>query len=347
MFSHFYHRLMRKYVAIFGTLFNNLYVTRYASSGAIDTTIKVPLAYGPKEKFITRIKSDPTLTKSILISVPRLSFEITGITYDPERKQQTTLKLQGPPTSNTSVKSTYAAAPYNIDFVLNLYVRNIEDGTQIAEQILPYFQPDFTVTATLVPEMQIKKDIPVLLNSVNQTIDYEGGLDSTRLIIWTFDFTMKGYFFGPSANTDVIKGTSLNTGGMITGNTGGILVNFFQDNALPETLHIQTVTLANTGFGIYIEGETVRNSNNDIFGIVETVSNTSSGLSITLTDTNKPIDVGQLLIGDMSRAKYLVVDTRFANSTIAKIGIQQTPISANVINDFGYTTTTLEFPDTI
>ncbi len=343
MFTHFYHRLIRKYVACFGSLFNNLYVTRYTTSGVVKEKLKVPLVYGPKEKFLTRLKSDPVLTKSTLISLPRLSFEMTGITYDPERKQQTTLKLQGPPVSNTSVKSMYVAAPYNLEFSLNLYTRNIEDGTQIAEQIMPYFQPDFTVTATLVPEMQLKKDIPVMLNSVNQTIDYEGGMDTTRIIMWNFDFTLKGYFFGPSANTDVIKGTAINTGGIVTGNTGGVSINFYQDTAIG----VQTLTMANTGFGLYREGEIIRTSDNETYGSVYSWANTAAGLTLAVTNANKVILVGDEMIGDDSRASYPVANTKTSLLKIAELGIQQTPLSANVINDFGYTTTIEEFPDTL
>lgn len=344
MFAHFYHRLLRKYVAIFGTLFNNLYVTRYTTSGAVKEKIKVPLAYGSKEKFLTRLKSDPTLTKSVQITVPRLSFEITGINYDAERRQQTTIKLQGPPVSNTSVKTIYIAAPYNIDFEMILYARNIEDGTQIAEQIMPYFQPDFTVTATLVPEMSLKKDIPIMLNSLNQTIDYEGGMDTTRLITWNFNFTLKGYFYGPSANTDIIKGTAINTGGFVTGNTGGVVVNLYQ-NTTEESK--QFLTLANTGFGLYREGEVVRNSQNDTYGIVSAWANNAVGLTLTITDANQVFKVGDIVTGDRSSARYPVTEAEIPSSKVAEIGIQQTPLSANVINDFGFTTTIHEFPDTL
>lgn len=341
MFAHFYHRLLRKYVAIFGTLFNNLYVTRYTTSGAVKEKIKVPLAYGPKEKFLTRLKSDPTLTKSAQIVLPRLSFEITGITYDAERKQQTTIKLQGPPVSNTSVKTTYLGAPYNIDFEMTLYTRNIEDGTQIAEQIMPYFQPDFTVTATLVPEMSLKKDIPIMLNSLNQTIDYEGGMDTTRLITWNFNFTLKGYFYGPSANTDVIKGTAINTGGIVTGNTGGVLVNLYTDTTKQSR---QVLTLANTGYGLYREGEVVRTLENDTYGTVLSWSNTATGLELTVSNANKMFDVGDRVVGDTSDAEYPIANTEIPSLVAVEIGIQQTPLSANVINDFGFTTTIDEYP---
>lgn len=352
MFQHFYHRLLRKYVVIFGTLMNNLYLTRYTQQGVVKETLKVPLAYGPKEKYLTRLKSDPTLTKSILISVPRMSFEIVGITYDPDRKQQSTLKLQGPSSGN-SVKTTYTAAPYNIDFSLQLYVRNIEDGTQIAEQILPYFQPDFVVTATLIPEMQLKRDIPILMTGVNQSIDYEGGLDTTRLVIWQFDFSMKAYFFGPTSNTGVIIGNTSDNG-----NTGGVIVNFYNDvgNRQLQTIYLDNLTANN-----FTEGEVVRSNRhsvanvhphlvtsveaNDPYGTVMAWDATLGKLLIT--DAQGVFEVGDIVIGAESRATGTVLTTERSTLKLAEIKIQQDPLSANASSDFGYSEQLIEFPDTI
>lgn len=352
MFQHFYHRLLRKYVVIFGTLMNNLYLTRYTQQGAQKETFKVPLVYGPKEKFLTRLKSDPTLTKSILISLPRLSFEIVGIAYDPDRKQQTTLKLQGP-SSGTSVKTTYTAAPYNIDFTLQLYVRNIEDGTQIIEQILPYFQPDFVVTATLIPEMQLKRDIPILLNGVNQSIDYEGGMDSTRLVIWQLDFTMKAYFFGPTANTGVIMGNSATSG-----NTGGVIVSFYNDTTTRQS---QTIYLNNVSANNFIEGETVRSSKHTTANVhphtivsVDAATtygtvlswNAASGKMI-ITDVRGAFEVNDIVMGVDSHTKGTVTTSEVSTLKIAEIKVQQDPLTANAQTDFGYSDYLTEFPDTL
>ena len=353
MFTHFYHRLIRKYVVIFGTLMNNLYLTRFTQQGAQKETMKVPLVYGPKEKWLTRLKSDPTITKSIMVSVPRMSFEIVGITYDAERKQQTSLKLQGPSVGGSSVKSLYTAAPYNIDFSLSLYVRNIEDGTQIAEQILPYFQPDFVVSATLIPEMQLKKDIPVLLNGVNQTIDYEGGLDTTRLVIWQFDFTMKGYFFGPSANTGVIMGNASDSG-----NTGGVIVNLYND---ATTRQYQTVYVTDVSDQDFIEGEVIRSHRHATanvhphtttsiesaaaFGTVFAWNRSEGKLAITSSTTM--FDVNDVVIGDASQAIATVVANEISTLKLAEIKVQQDPLSANASSDFGYSTYLTEFPDTV
>jgi hypothetical protein len=353
MFKHFYHRLLRKYVTIFGTLFNNIYLTRYTQQGLEKETFKVPLVYGPKEKWLTRIKSDPTLTKSIMVSVPRFSFEIVGITYDAERKQQTKLKLQGPSVGGSSIKTTYTAAPYNIDFSLSLYVRNIEDGTQIAEQILPYFQPDFIVTATLIPEMQLKKDIPILLNSVNQSIDYEGGLDTTRLVIWQFDFTLKGYFFGPSSNTGVIMGNTSDNG-----NTGGVIVNLYND--VPGRT-IQTVYLSNVSDQNFIEGEVVRShahstANVHPHTVLSTPSSESYGTvlawnrdqgKLSIINTQGFFDVPHVVIADTSHATGTIASVSTNPLKLAEITVQQDPLTANVSTDFGYSEQLTEFPDTL
>lgn len=356
MFHHFYHRLLRKYVTIFGTLMNNIYVTRYTQQGVPKETFKVPIAYGPKEKYLTRLKSDPTLTKSIMISVPRFSFEIVGITYDPERKQQTTLKLQGP-SSGMTVKTTYTAAPYNIDFSLQLYVRNIEDGTQIVEQILPYFQPDFVVTANLVPEMQLKRDIPVLLTGVNQSIDYEGGLDTTRLVIWQLDFTMKGFFFGPTANTNVIIANPANIGN--TGaNTGGIFVNLYNDASGRD---IQTVYLNDVSANNFIEGEVVRSSRHTtanahphLISSVEAVDPYGTVLSwdpdlakLVITDAQGVFEVNDIVMGTDSHTTGTVTSSEVGTIKLSEIKIQQNPLTANAQSDFGYSTYLTEFPDTL
>ena len=162
---------------------------------------KVPLSYGAKEKYLTRITSDPTLTKSINTVVPRMSFDLVGMSYDTTRKQISTLNNFAP-NSSTGLKTQYVPIPYNFDFNLSIYVRNTEDGTQILEQILPFFTPDFTVTVNLNPEMTQKYDLPIILNSVDTTVDYEGDLTTTRLIVWDLNFTVKGFIFPPVKGSD-------------------------------------------------------------------------------------------------------------------------------------------------
>lgn len=205
----FYNRTIRKVVVAFGTVFNDIVVTRQTQSGANKEHFKVPLSYGAKEKYITRITSDPTLTKSIATVVPRISFELTGMSYDTSRKLITT--NQGfAKKADGNLYTQYNPVPYNFDFSMSIYVRNTEDGTQILEQILPFFTPDFNVTVDFVPTMQPKYDMPIMLNSVSNETDYEGDMMTTRLIIWNLEFTAKGYIYPAIKSGNIIREANTN-----------------------------------------------------------------------------------------------------------------------------------------
>ena len=191
--TYFYHQTSRKMVVAFGTLFNTIEVRRTNSAGSVVDTIKVPLSYGPKEKFLTRISADPNLNPKIALTVPRMGFELTAMTYDGVRKLNTMGRNVA--TGTTGLKKQFNPVPYNWDFSLYVYVKNAEDGTQILEQILPFFTPEFTVTMNLVSSMSEKRDIPLVLNSVSSEDTYEGDFASRRSIIWTLSFLMKGFLY--------------------------------------------------------------------------------------------------------------------------------------------------------
>jgi hypothetical protein len=199
----FYNRTIRKIVVAFGTIFNDIQVVRFDKQGNEKEVIGVPLNYGAKEKWYTRITSDPTLIKSIATSVPRMSFDLVGIDYDTSRKQVTTLQNFASD-GNGGLNRQFAPLPYNFNFTMSVYVRNTEDGTQIIEQILPYFTPDYTVTVDLIADMDQKYDMPIILNSVSSDTEYEGDFMSTRLITWTLEFTVKGYIFPRVINNSSI-----------------------------------------------------------------------------------------------------------------------------------------------
>ena len=191
--QYWYHGLVRKYVAVFGTLFNDISIQRKNSSGNVTETIKVPLAYGPKQKFLVRLSGDERLDKKVGMQLPRMGFDLTSMSYSPERMlhplHNRTQKYKG---ETGVVKSP---VPYDFAFALNVYVKNADDGTQIIEQILPFFQPDFTVTINALPTMGIKIDLPIVLGGVNVEDSYEGDFLSRRALIWTLDFTVKGYLY--------------------------------------------------------------------------------------------------------------------------------------------------------
>jgi len=208
--TYFYHQTSRKMVVAFGTLFNNIEVRRTDSSDAVTEVVKIPLSYGPKDKMLVRISQDPSLNPKVALTVPRMGFELTAMTYDGARKLNT--MGRNVKKGTTGLKKQFNPVPYNWDFSLYVFVKNAEDGTQILEQILPFFTPDFTVTMTLVSGMNIKMDIPLVLNSVSSEDSYEGDFATRRSIIWTLSFLMKGFLY-PSVtdNAKVITSSVVDT----------------------------------------------------------------------------------------------------------------------------------------
>jgi hypothetical protein len=232
---HFYNRTIRKVVVAFGTMFNDIEVVRFNKDGAPQHRMTVPLSYGAKEKYLTRIISNPNLTKSVNTVVPRMAFNLDGLSYDVSRKKQTTLKNSSY-IKDKGVATQYVPVPYNFEFSLSIFVRHTEDGTQILEQILPFFTPDFTVTVDFIDGMCQKYDMPIILNSVTNNTEYEGDMLSTRLITWDLSFTTKGYIW-PILKTDTsgLIGTYSSVGGDDgTGGYGKTIVNFYQDPNLLE-----------------------------------------------------------------------------------------------------------------
>jgi len=208
--TYFYHQTSRKMVVAFGSLFNNIEVRRTDSSDAVTEVIKIPLSYGPKDKMLVRISQDPNLNPKVALTVPRMGFELTAMSYDGARKLNT--MGRNVKKGTTGLKKQFNPVPYNWDFSLYVFVKNAEDGTQILEQILPFFTPDFTVTMTLVSGMTVKMDIPLVLNSVTSEDSYEGDFASRRSIIWTLSFLMKGFLY-PSVtdNAKVITSSVVDT----------------------------------------------------------------------------------------------------------------------------------------
>ena len=208
--TYFYHQTSRKMVVAFGSLFNNIEVRRTDSSDAVTEVIKIPLSYGPKDKMLVRISQDPSLNPNVALTVPRMGFELTSMTYDGVRKLNT--MGRNVKKGTTGLKKQFNPVPYNWDFSLYVFVKNAEDGTQILEQILPFFTPDFTVTMTLISGMTVKMDIPLVLNSVTSEDSYEGDFATRRSIIWTLSFVMKGFLY-PSVtdNAKVITSSVVDT----------------------------------------------------------------------------------------------------------------------------------------
>jgi hypothetical protein len=210
MFGHsnYYHGVLRKYVVMFGNMFNDIDVVRYDSNGTAKQTIRVPIAYGPKEKYLARINTDPSLNRQVAVQLPRLAFEITSITYAPNRGLNKMVQNVGLAVNDENkMKRIWTPTPYDINFTLYGMFANQEDAVQVVEQILPFFRPEWTHTVNLIPEIGDKYDIPTILSDMSIEDTYEADFQTRRAIIYSFNFTVKGYLFGPIENRGVIKRT--------------------------------------------------------------------------------------------------------------------------------------------
>ena len=194
MFEYFYNEVLRRTIISFGTLFNNITIKHEDSSDNVVSVVKIPLAYGPTQKFLARINQSPDLNKPFAITLPRMSFEFTGLTYDPSRKVSTVQNFTvKDPDDGSIVKKQYMPVPYNMQFELSIMSKLNDDALQIIEQILPYFQPAYNLTVELVESIQEKKDIPVVLENITMQDDYEGDFTSRRVLLYTLRFTAKTY----------------------------------------------------------------------------------------------------------------------------------------------------------
>jgi hypothetical protein len=245
MSSVFYNKMIRKTTVAFGDIFTDISCVRYNPDGTEQERFVVPIDYATKELYVMRLEGDPNLDKKVQMTLPRMSYEMNGLSYDSSRKQITNMKnfFQ----DGSLVNSNYTPVPYNFDFSLYLYVRNIEDGNQIIEHILPYFAPDYTVKLNMIPEMGVVKEVPVILNSANYEVTYEGDRDSdTRMVIWTLNFTVKSFIFGATSTaglittsiTNIYQDIQYNTNVVFNLNSGGT------GNYQPGEMIYQGATLA-------------------------------------------------------------------------------------------------------
>jgi hypothetical protein len=331
--THFYHRITRKMVVSFGTMFNNIRLVRYNKAGTQEIErVTVPLSYASKEKFYTRITQDPVLSKEIQISLPRMSFELNSITYDPLRKISSHINQFGQ-AADESLRRT-RSSPYNFDFTLNIYVRNTEDGTQIIEQILPYFSPDYTLTVDLLNlGNNLKIDIPIILNNISYDVANDtGGPEDTRILIWTLTFTVKGYMFGPVKGDDgkgLIRKAIANTHIIATDDQNRRELNF------------------NTGSGnfkigeLVYEGKTLEAANATAF--VESWNQTANQLIVT--DSSGIFVTGRKIKGAVSGAAWNLVSTDIYSNQVVYLAVYPDPLTANVGDDFGFTEVYQEYPN--
>ena len=202
----FYHETIRNIVIAFGTMFNDIQLIRKDNSGTITQTMKVPLAYGPREKFLVRLREDADLTKQVAITLPRIGFEIKNLAYDSARKMSRVQRFKKVKGANTKQLDTqYMPVPYNLEFQLYIMAKQSDDALQIVEQILPYFQPDYALTINDMADMGITRDIPIVLGNIGYEDSYDGEFTTRRALVYTLSFTTKFYLYGPVTSAKVIK----------------------------------------------------------------------------------------------------------------------------------------------
>lgn len=319
--AHFYHQLTRKAVILFGRLFDDIYLIRKNSqTGKEIQRSLVPIVYAPKEKMVTRVLSDPDLLRQVQTILPRMSFEITGISYDASRKQNSLLKAAKANTA-TNVSAMYMGVPYDITFSLSIYTRNIDDGTQIVEQILPFFNPDFTITANMVPELGFLKDVPVILNSVGNEIEYEGNYDSVRYVNWTLTFTMKMHYYGPVSYPKIIR---------------TVYANIYNDESL-RSGYITRLNVINANGSFKSEDFVYQGSSfktASAYGIVLSYSANTSKLVLGATQ-------GQFTANSVIRAVSTngvcqIQSFELNPMLLAEIRIRPDPLNAEPGDDYGY-----------
>lgn len=329
--AHFYYQLLRKYVTIFGNMFNDIVLVRYDQDRNEIERVKVPIIYGPKDKAFQRNQADPDLNNPIQVPLPRMSFEISALTYDVSRKQIATLRAAAA-NNATRVNSNYMGVPYDINFDLNIYAKNLDEANQILEQIIPYFNPDYTVSINPVPDVGFIKDIAIILNAVNPQVDYTGSFEQPRVIEYNLNFTLKGYFFGPISYPKIIR---------------KVITNIFNDPTLVAG-YIVRINTADGNHGKFKSDDTVYVGDNfntaSAYGIVYSWGANSGKL--ILSGTQGTFKINNTIKAVSTNASYRLASFDASPLKLAEITIEPDPLTANADDDFGYTTTITEWPDT-
>ena len=322
----FYNRVMRKIVVGFGNLFDNLTLVRYNPDNSEAERFIVPIAYAAKELYVQRLQGDPNLDKKVQMTLPRLSYEMMGIKYDVARKQNTNIRNFAS-TTNAGVVGQYNPVPYDYDFNLYLYVRNIEDGTQLIEHILSYFTPDYTIKLNLIPEMGIVKEIPVVLNTATHETEYEGDRDSdTRTIIWTLNFTAKGFIYGPVSDSAIIKASITN-----------IYNEIGPDDVVEFTIN------PSSGIGEYQVGEIVYQGYSKSTATATAKVSVWSNDILQLTNISGNFVSSQSIRGETTNANYTFTSYNLTPQKFVTITSVPNPLSANATSNYIANTTIQEF----
>jgi len=326
MSTPYYNRTIRKLVVGFGNLFNDITLVRYNPDLTESERLMVPIAYASKESYVMRLEEDSDLDKKDQMTLPRLSFEMTGLSYDSFRKQNTNIKNFA--SSTGGAKSQYNPVPYNFDFNLYLYVRNIEDGTQLLEHIIPFFTPDYTIKLNMVPEMGIIKEIPIVLNSCVSDITYEGNREKDpRMIIWTLNFTVKGHIFG--------KSTSV---GLVTHSITSINSNISDGDIVEFSMN------AASGKGTYQLGESVYQGFTSQMATATAKVVLWKNNMLHLTNINGNFVSTEPIYGVNTLANYKFTSYNISPHKFVQIDTTPNPASANATSSYTANTVIREYP---
>lgn len=290
--NYFYHELTKKYVTYFGTLFNDIYIQRTLENGNVEQEFLVPISYGPKDKTLARLEQDPNLDKPVAIVLPRMSFEIIDMEYDPSRKLTTMTQIRNANVTNSRLNTGFVPVPYNIKFALTIYTKYVEDGFKILEQILPYFTPEWTSTLNLIPELGIEVDIPVVQDDLTIADRYEGSYENLqrRYIFHTLQFVMKGYFYGPVSQKGVINRSIVNIFGSNLSRFANLDIQSFITEFQPGNEVYQLNEL-----GQRVVSGTVFKSNSSFLQISNVVGNFSNTRNLLCSNSNAIGEISNII----------------------------------------------------
>ena len=323
MFEHFYHEILRKTIISFGTLFNNISIQKKDASDTDFSVMKIPLSYGPTQKFLARLEQSGDLNKSTAMSLPRMSFEFTGLTYDSSRKVTSTQKIAvKDPDTQKKVNKVFTPVPYNMQFELSIMSKLNDDALQIVEQILPFFQPAFNLSVELIDQIKEKRDIPIILENITMQDDYEGDYSTRRVLLYTLRFTAKTYLFGPVTRVEPIKQATL---------------SYYTDSAEKRDLAYKVTPRAVKDYN----NSVVTNLSTDILSSATSI--TVDDASNITADTYFEIDGESVYIKKVTGSKITI--DRARDNTIAKDHVKGTALKSitqtdndliEIGDDFGF-----------
>lgn len=328
--KYYYNETIKKTVVGFGTLFNNIELKRKNNSGQIIQSMKVPLAYGPREKFLARLEETPDLleNKKTQITLPRLSFEMTSISYDNSRKINTIQTINYENINSNSIKVQYTPVPYNLEFELNIIGKNNDDVLQIVEQILPYFQPTFTITIIMNSDIGDKRDIPITLNSINIRDDYENDFNTKRSLIYVLYFTVKTYFYGPISTNKIIREINIDYYSNINSSVKdkrykvkpAALQDYTNDgisfnSSTSVNINTNTITIPNHGFvtGDFVQyrnggSPTIGGLTNEFTYYIQKIDDNNFKLALSKLNANQGYSIDLTSIGSGSTHKISIIN---------------------------------------